>query len=77
MEAYSAEAKQIPLGVYEHYKGNQYRLLTIARHSETCEEFVVYESLYGDHDVWVRPLSLFTETVLWNGKEIPRFRLTE
>lgn len=70
----SQEAQSLTLqGVYRHYKGNNYRLLAVARHSETLEEYVVYEGLYGKHDIWVRPLSLFRETILIDNKPQPRF----
>ena len=65
------------LGIYEHYKGNgkKYRVLGVAKHSETLGDMVVYEALY-DNDVsklWVRPLSMFLEEVEFEGKRIPRF----
>ena len=60
-------------GIYRHYKGNNYELICIARHSETLEDMVVYKALYGDGDVWVRPLSMWNETVEHNGEAIPRF----
>lgn len=62
-------------GLYRHYKGQQYRVIGIARHSETEEELVVYQALYGDYGLWVRPLSMFTETVQVNGEQIARFAL--
>ena len=64
-------------GKYEHYKGKPYRVLAIARHSETLEEMVVYQQLYGEEGVWVRPLGMFLETVEVDGKVIPRFRHIE
>ena len=64
-----------PTGRYRHYKGNEYSLLGIARHSETTEELVVYRQEYGDHGLWVRPLVMFTEMVNSNGGGVPRFRL--
>ncbi len=63
-------------GVYEHYKGNRYELLYIANHSETLEKMVVYKALYGDGEVWVRPLSMWEEVVDVDGKSVPRFRFT-
>jgi hypothetical protein len=60
-------------GHYRHYKGNEYEVIDIARHSETEEEMVVYRKLYGDHSLWVRPLAMFVEHVLVNGQQIPRF----
>ncbi len=62
-------------GIYRHYKGNRYRVIGVARHSETDEEMVVYRCLYGDCSLWVRPLAMFTENVLADGREIPRFCL--
>ena len=59
-------------GRYQHYKGNFYRVIGIARHSETEEELVVYEALYNN-TLWVRPRAMFTETVTIDGREIPRF----
>ena len=63
----------LKLGKYRHYKGNEYEVIGVARHSETLEELVVYRALYGDHDLWVRPLKMFTEVVEINGKKVPRF----
>lgn len=64
-------------GRYRHYKGNDYEVIGVARHSETEEPMVVYRTLYGNYDLWVRPLSMFTETVEINGEAIPRFRFIE
>lgn len=63
----------IPCGIWRHFKGQEYRVLAIARHSETCEPMVVYQALYGDGDVWVRPAAMWNETVEQNGKTLPRF----
>ena len=60
-------------GIYKHYKGNLYELLHIANHSETLEKMVVYKALYGEGEVWVRPLSMWGEVVEVNGKKVPRF----
>ncbi|HEU5077738.1 MAG TPA: DUF1653 domain-containing protein [Opitutaceae bacterium] len=60
-------------GRYRHYKGKEYRVLHVARHSETEEELVIYQQLYGDLSWWARPKSMFTETVSVDGKSIPRF----
>ena len=60
---------------YEHYKGHRYRILGIARHSETLEELVVYQALYGEGGIWVRPLTLFLENVTVHGQSQPRFKL--
>ena len=64
-------------GTYRHYKGNEYTVIGIARHSETEEELVVYKQDYGDRSLWVRPLQMFVETVNLNGEEVPRFRCAE
>ena len=67
--------QSIPQGIYRHYKGSLYQVLHVANHSETEEELVVYRCLYGEYDVWVRPLAMFTESIEVNGKEVPRFEL--
>ncbi len=63
----------LPIGRYRHYKGKEYEVIGVARHSETEEELVVYRTLYGDFDLWVRPKTMFLETVLINGTPTPRF----
>lgn len=67
--------KSLPLGKYQHYKGNYYQVIGVAQHSETLEKLVVYKALYQPEgeNLWVRPLHMFTETVLVGGKETPRF----
>jgi hypothetical protein len=62
-------------GTYRHYKGKLYEVIGIARHSETEEELVVYRTLYGNYDLWVRPRAMFLENVEVNGQQIPRFSL--
>jgi len=64
-------------GKYRHYKGNDYQVYGCAKHSETQEALVVYRALYGQYDLWVRPLSMFLESVNVNGEEILRFSLLE
>ena len=64
----------IPTGRYLHFKGNEYTVIGIARHSETDEELVVYRPEYGDGNLWVRPLAMFQEMVTVEGKEVPRFQ---
>ena len=64
-------------GIYQHYKGNKYELLYIARHSETLEDMVVYRALYGDGDIWVRPAYMWNEIVEVDGKAVPRFKFIE
>lgn len=63
-------------GVYQHYKGGKYLVLGVAKHSETKEDLVVYVTLYDNAmaSMWVRPLAMFTEEVLVDGKKVPRFR---
>ena len=64
----------IELGKYQHFKGNFYQVLNIARHSETEEWMVVYLPLYGENpDVWVRPLAMFDEVIERDGKTVKRF----
>lgn len=67
--------KQLRLGKYQHYKGNYYQVIGVAQHSETLEKLVVYKALYQPEgeNMWVRPLNMFTETVIVEGKETPRF----
>ena len=64
---------EIKLGKYRHFKGNEYEVIGIARHSETLEEFVVYRALYGEGGVWVRPISMWNEVIERDGKRFPRF----
>ena len=63
----------IPLGRYRHFRGNEYEVISIARHSEDESPIVVYKALYGDGDVWVRPADMWNETVERNGKTYRRF----
>lgn len=74
--------EQIVRGRYLHYKGNEYEVIGTARHSETEEVFVLYRPLYktnekGEHQYWIRPIAMFTENVLVEGKLQPRFALIE
>lgn len=60
---YEEAVASIPKGRYRHYKGNEYEVLEIARHSETLEAMVVYRALYGENNVWVRPAHMWNEKV--------------
>lgn len=65
---------RIKPGKYQHYKGMEYDVLDVARHTETEEELVIYRALYGEFGLWARPLSMFTEQVVVDGRLQPRFR---
>ena len=65
--------ESIKPGRYRHFKGKEYEVLGVARHSETEEELVVYRALYGDIGLWVRPVSMWNETVERDGKTFRRF----
>ena len=68
---------QIRPGRYRHFKGNEYEVLFVARHSETLEPMVVYRALYGEGGVWVRPASMWNETVVRDGKSFRRITPVE
>lgn len=73
----SRQAFSLKPGIYRHYKGKKYRFIGVALHTETLEELVIYQALYGKKLFWVRPLKMFLETVTV-GKEIkPRFRFLD
>ena len=63
----------ITKGKYRHYKGDDYQVITLATHTETDEKFVVYRAFYGEGHVWTRPLTMFEETVEYEGRTVPRF----
>ncbi|MAF81246.1 hypothetical protein CL628_04510 [bacterium] len=65
----------LALGVYKHYRGNDYEVLGVVRHSETEEQLVLYRALYGERGLWVRPLEMFEEEVEVAGVRQPRFEL--
>ena len=65
--------EELKPGIYRHFKGGEYEVIAIAYHSETCEEMVVYQALYGEKKLWVRPASMFDETVEREGKTFQRF----
>ena len=58
---------------YRHFKGNVYRVLHIAKHSETLEDIVVYQAMYGEKGIWVRPKAMFEEVIERDGKSFRRF----
>jgi hypothetical protein len=64
-------------GRYRHYKGNDYEVLGVARHSESGESLVVYRALYGERGLWVRPMAMFCESVTVGGASVPRFAYVE
>ena len=71
--------QNIKIGRYRHYKGKEYEVVGIAKHSESLEDLVVYKALYeseefGDDALWARPVAMFLETVVIGGKEISRFQ---
>ncbi len=69
---------QINRGIYRHYKGKLYQVLYVAKHSESREAHVVYQCLYDDYSIWIRPLAMFIETVqLDDGRQVPRFKLEQ
>lgn len=65
---------EIKLGKYRHFKGNEYEVIGIAKHSETLEETVVYKALYGENGLWVRPASMWNEEITRDGKTFKRFQ---
>ncbi len=71
---------EVKKGKYLHYKGKEYKVLGVAKHSETMEDLVVYQALYdskefGKNALWVRPKKMFLENVVVDGKEVPRFKM--
>lgn len=75
--------KNLEIGaIYKHYKGNNYEVVGVVRHSETLEEMVLYKALYnhpkfGDNSLWVRPKEMFLENVMVDGVEVERFKKIE
>ena len=65
--------EEIKIGRYRHFKGNEYEVICIAKHSETQEDMVVYRAMNGERGVWVRPASMWNETVERDGKTYKRF----
>ncbi len=71
------QTQQVKIGKYRHFKGNEYEVICIAKHSETLEPLVVYKALYGEGGVWVRPLAMWNEKVEYQGKILSRFTYIE
>jgi len=65
------------LGKYQHYKGNFYEVIGVARHSETFEDLVIYRAIEGDNEMWARPMDMFLEKVVINDEVLLRFRFIE
>lgn len=63
----------LQLGKYRHFKGKEYEVIAVAKHSETLEDVVVYKALYGERGTWVRPLEMWNEEVEYEGKMVRRF----
>lgn len=75
LKPFSSQAKSLVVGsLYQHYSGKKYKLISVARNSETLEEVVVYQAQYGEQDVWSRPLKMFIEDVVYQGQTVPRFK---
>ena len=68
---------EIKLGRYRHFKGGEYEVIGLAKHSETLEEMVVYRALYGDNGLWMRPARMWNERVERDGKTYLRFTYIE
>ncbi|MBQ8682489.1 MAG: DUF1653 domain-containing protein [Selenomonadales bacterium] len=68
---------ELRTGRYRHFKGKEYEVIAVAKDSETLEDMVVYRALYGECGWWVRPLTMFCETVSADGQQMPRFRYIE
>ncbi len=63
----------VKIGKYRHFKGAEYKVLGVAKHSETLEELVVYQAFYEEQEIWVRPISMFYDDKEFDGKLVPRF----
>ena len=75
LKPFSAEARTVKPGIYQHCKGKAYEVLYVGRHEESLDEVVIYKALYDERDVWVRSLAKFLETVTMpDGTLAPRFR---
>ena len=74
---YEEAVAAIQPGRYRHFKGNEYEVITVARHSETEEPMVVYRALYGEGGIWVRPVAMWNEVIEREGKKFRRFERIE
>lgn len=70
----TSEVHSFKRGLYQHYSGSFYQVIGVGRHSETLEEYVIYQALSGDYGLWMRPRAMFEEMVEINGKKKPRFK---
>ena len=61
--------------IYQHYKGGIYKVIALAKHTESLEELVVYQAMYGNQDIWCRPISMWNDDIDYNGKIVKRFQL--
>ena len=64
-------------GIYRHYKGNMYKVIAIGKYSETLDQLVVYQALYGNNEIWCRPISMWNDDINVDGKIQKRFQITE
>lgn len=64
-------------GIYRHYKGNKYKVIAIGRHSDSLEQLVVYQALYGNNEIWCRPISMWNDDINFDGKIQKRFQIIE
>ena len=64
-------------GIYRNYKGNKYKVIAIGKHSETLEQLVVYQALYGNNEIWCRPISMWNDDINVDGKIQKRFQIIE
>lgn len=72
-----SEKEKVRIGKYKHFKGGDYEVIGVAKHSETGEELVVYKALYDEGSLWTRPVNMFIEKVEVDGRMVPRFELKE
>ena len=68
------KSKKLKLGRYRHYKGGEYEVIGVAKHSETLDHLVVYRALYDEHVLWARPLEMFSEKIEIDGNKMPRYK---